>query len=1303
VEDTTQPPAPPPRGRRRRPWIIAGLAVVPILAIAALLGWLFATEGGTVALARAAGPLTAGQLQIEVASGRLLGPLHLSLFRYTSPTLHIAVRDLALDWQPAALLQRRVEAASLTASSVEVATAPTGEPLRAPESLALPVAVSVARLAIDDLLVARIAKEEPEPLVRLTAIAAQLDSDGRQHRIKGLRLESEFGNLEGDLALDGAKPFALQSGLRLRGSREGKDYAVRAETRGTLEAVEARVDAEVLEKHATAAISLTPFAAVPFTQVRISAHDIDPALFHPSAPKGQLSADVDLRPLAGKELALGGTIRLSNSAPGPADRQQIPLKTAEARLAWQADDLSIDAIAMEFPGRGSARGAATWKKGLLNAQLTLNDVDAREIASALKPTRLSGSIEATSQGEEQSILADLRDPRFSLKADAVRRGQNAEVRTARLEAKRARFDAAGKLALDGKQAFEVRGSLAQFDPSLFADVPRANLNADLSARGQLKPKPVVDGQFSLKDCQFDGKPLAGRGSLQLMEDRLAAADIALDLAGNRATAQGAFGRPGDRLNVVVGAPRLGALGHGLGGSIKASATLSGTFAQPSGRIEADAANLTLPGDQALASLAARGELREGLDGPANLHLELADYRAAAQTRVHKAALDLRGTRRKHDLDVHGTLAAGRELSLKVSGGLQPGPAWRGQLASLEVTGSPPLHLVAPVALEAGPQRVALGPTELRSDTALARIVRLVWTPQSIDTEGNITGLPLGVGVDEQGHMRAHSDGLRLGASWKLRLADHADGLVRVFRESGDLVLEGDSRVKLGLSRLEAVVNANRDRVAWSLDAAGSRLGQISGAGTALVQRAGGWRLVPAAAVAGAVRAEIPSISWLGPWLDPDLNLDGAVRAQFDITGTGARPRGRGTILGDKLAAASVEFGTRFSNGELRLTFDDERVRLEKLAFATVQRTPPREGRIDTAGLVDRPGKLSASGELELASAKGNLRVEADRVLLAQRPDRWLMLSGSGNLASAGKAGATLEAKVQVDAGYWELARLPPPSLSDDVIVKGRQAADGQHRVPLSLDVAVSMGRQFYFRGRGLDTRLMGDLRVRKEGQGPLRAVGSITTREGTFDAYGRKLTIQRGIVNFQGPLDNPGLNVLALRKGLAVEAGVAVSGPVVNPQVKLVSEPAVPDAEKLSWIVLGHGPEQAAGADSALLLSAANSILGGQEGGISRQLAQTLGVDDIGIASGQLGGGESRLPTRTVAGSLSSGNSGTVSQEIFTVGKQLSANTRLSFERSLAGAETIVKITYALTRRFSLTGRAGADNAVDIFYSYAFK
>ena len=76
--------------------------------------------------------------------------------------------------------------------------------------------------------------------------------------------------------------------------------------------------------------------------------------------------------------------------------------------------------------------------------------------------------------------------------------------------------------------------------------------------------------------------------------------------------------------------------------------------------------------------------------------------------------------------------------------------------------------------------------------------------------------------------------------------------------------------------------------------------------------------------------------------------------------------------------------------------------------------------------------------------------------------------------------------------------------------------------------------------------------------------------------------VERGIVNFQGPLDDPGLNVLALRKGTLVEAGVTVTGTAQRPVVRLVSTPPVPDSEKLSWIVLGRVPD-ASGTDTSLL------------------------------------------------------------------------------------------------------------------------
>src|SRR5690606_4062713 len=111
---------------------------------------------------------------------------------------------------------------------------------------------------------------------------------------------------------------------------------------------------------------------------------------------------------------------------------------------------------------------------------------------------------------------------------------------------------------------------------------------------------------------------------------------------------------------------------------------------------------------------------------------------------------------------------------------------------------------------------------------------------------------------------------------------------------------------------------------------------------------------------------------------------------------------------------------------------------------------------------------------------------------------------------------------------------PAPSLSDDVVILGRERAEGG-AMGLEADIRVTLGRQLYLSALGLDTRLTGELRLRRSEGRPLSATGSIATAGGSYRGYGQQLSIERGLINFQGELDNPGLNVVALRKGLAVE------------------------------------------------------------------------------------------------------------------------------------------------------------------------
>ncbi|RPJ69271.1 MAG: hypothetical protein EHM15_13115, partial [Desulfobacteraceae bacterium] len=90
------------------------------------------------------------------------------------------------------------------------------------------------------------------------------------------------------------------------------------------------------------------------------------------------------------------------------------------------------------------------------------------------------------------------------------------------------------------------------------------------------------------------------------------------------------------------------------------------------------------------------------------------------------------------------------------------------------------------------------------------------------------------------------------------------------------------------------------------------------------------------------------------------------------------------------------------------------------------------------------------------------------------------------------------------------------------------------------------------RGYGLEGRLAGQVHVQTTKEGELRAYGRIHTVNATFLAYGHRLQVDPGVAIFDGPLDNPSLQMTAWRRNQQVEAGVQVSGTARSPRVQLV-------------------------------------------------------------------------------------------------------------------------------------------------------
>jgi translocation and assembly module TamB len=229
-------------------------------------------------------------------------------------------------------------------------------------------------------------------------------------------------------------------------------------------------------------------------------------------------------------------------------------------------------------------------------------------------------------------------------------------------------------------------------------------------------------------------------------------------------------------------------------------------------------------------------------------------------------------------------------------------------------------------------------------------------------------------------------------------------------------------------------------------------------------------------------------------------------------------------------------------------------------------------------------------------------------------------------------------------------------------------------------VLLELGNDFQIQGQGLSTRLNGQVELLSNAstQGLPRLSGQVRTEGGRYKAYGQQLKIDTGVLRFTGPYDNPSLNI-ALRPNLPQSVGVQITGTALLPRIRLYADPDLPDADKLAWLVLGRSAANG-GAESVVLQQAAMSLLSGNGKTLSGDLANSLGLDEISLATG-------------------SRSDATATGAAVTLGKRLSKDFYLAYETSLSGAFGSLYIFYDLSRRVTLRAQAGEQSALDLIFT----
>ncbi len=196
--------------------------------------------------------------------------------------------------------------------------------------------------------------------------------------------------------------------------------------------------------------------------------------------------------------------------------------------------------------------------------------------------------------------------------------------------------------------------------------------------------------------------------------------------------------------------------------------------------------------------------------------------------------------------------------------------------------------------------------------------------------------------------------------------------------------------------------------------------------------------------------------------------------------------------------------------------------------------------------------------------------------------------------------------------------------------------------------------------------------------------GTVTVKDGVYAAYGQRLVIDRGGITFTGPIENPRLDLRAMRaqspaaRADDVKVGVTITGTAQDPRIRLYSEPSMSETEKLSWLLLGRAPSGLDGADIGLLQTAAVALLSGESGGPSESLVQRLGLDELSVRQ----------------------TDGTVRETVVNLGKQLSERWYLGYERNLNATTGNWQLIYRAAQRFTLRAQAGDDNALDLIWQF---
>jgi translocation and assembly module TamB len=1229
--------------------ILVGLSLLVCMA-ALVLGWLACTDAGTRALVRLATGSLGDKFAVQDVRGTLTRELGFGSLRYRDPAAGI---DLRLDRgrvtiMTGALLggRLRVTNAGLEGLVVDLFPAPpvTAQPaLRSP--VRLPIGIEVDVLTLDRAEL-RTGGTTALALDRVELAGSWTDRGIDVRRLRVLAREGEAtvsGHVDGQHTLAGGAEgnFDLRLGEQsvrgtLTAAGDGRTVTLRSELSAPLAAT---VAAEIAQRADAA------------WQISVEVPAFDPRTWLlPDSGVGSLGVTLE-----------GHGDRSSAEAQATIAIDGEQLHVDGARLRLDGDILRVDALSLRLgaqPGSLHATGTIALHETPLRAAADLEWSDVtvpakwagRDLVTHGRAT-IAGNATRFDSAGEMTIGPAGRAAELSWSVS----GSPAELEIQRLEAreKSGRLTATGTLGLVPYPSWQLDAEASDFDPGAFVAAWPGSLNFALVTDGVLDPEARhLTLRLSGLSGTLRGRPVSGDGELTLSREMLLAGTLAL--RSGESTLRIA-GKREESLDVTadLDVASLSDLRADLAGRVSAHARATGRW--PALRIEGSAqgADLTVAGERiGAATLSVSMRDAQKLDG--ELLLETRDV-ALRGFAFNEARLQASGRDARHAVSLR---AQGSPLStaLEVRGAYDRG-TWSGTLEdfSLEVEQLPRLRLQAPVQATFAPptfdvselcvagadvglcasgRRERSGAVEAQyaiRHLPLSLLARLAMPDRPLSVAGTIEG---------GGNVRRAANGSYSGAGRLSSTAGH-------IAQSDEI-----SAVRLDYEDLTVDSSFENDSARFELRAGLPGQGDLSG-DIALANLVSG-----NPSLSGSAKAGLRDLSPLVLLLPQLATVHGAGEVAGTIEGTLREPRLAGTLRVSAFDTELPVLGLHLERGSLSV--DAQSGKGVQISGAVSS----GEGRID----------LSGSGGASVL----DLRAEGKDFLAANVPAARIVVSPELELEGKLKALA-LTGRVVVPSANVDLDKLTAGGAqraSPDVVVVDRETTADERAIELRTDVTIVLGEDVKLVGLGLDATAEGELRIRETPGEPSLAAGEIRL-QGTYEAYGRKLEIERGLLQYASvPLDDPQLDLLAVRKLRDVTAKLRVTGTAKRPELTVFADPAMSSTDALSYLINGKPSDELRSDESARMQSAAQSlgsiVVGNR---LTKNLGERFGISDVGVQQ------------NAAVGSA------------FTVGTYLSPRFYVSYGVGLFEPGQVMTLRYELSDKLSLeANQAPEDQHAGIYY-----